>query len=168
MALCMADDVPLGAFHVDIRRDDLFSQLHPKHQAGIAHVQEDDGIDALKDHAHPAHRAGAHSSSHRKDGAARPEHHQDAPEEQDGWAFTAGDDAAEAPFFSDHTKPAEVCEKVGKNDLHAASPADRDPVMVLIRESVDACHDDGHDDCDIELKHTPLSERSAPVTRLAR
>ena len=27
--------------------------------------------------------------------------------------------------------------------------------MVLIRESVDACHDDGHDDCDIELKHTP-------------
>ena len=31
MALCMADDVPLGAFHVDIRRDDLFSQLHPKH-----------------------------------------------------------------------------------------------------------------------------------------
>lgn len=98
--------------------------------------------------------------------APHAQHHEKAPEEQDGWAFATSNDTAKAAILFHNAEPPEVGEDVAKNDLHATDPGSIHDAHLSIHD-IDDGGSNGHHNGEVQLEDAPLPESRTPVGMFA-
>mmetsp|Transcript_38361 Transcript_38361/g.57426 ORF Transcript_38361/g.57426 Transcript_38361/m.57426 type:complete len:265 (+) Transcript_38361:188-982(+) len=156
----------LRATHLHLVREHLVVLPHPQLPARQPHVEEDDGVGSLHNRQDEAHLAASVQVVEGvEDAPGAPEHVHEAPDQENGRALAASDQAAEATTLLGDREPRQVGQHEGHGDAGGDVDGSGDEVLVVHISS--RCHDHSHDDTQPELQDTPLLVGLAPVRLLA-